>query len=119
MKRSRELFVLYMLFGWLVFLTVLSLLPAEGVALGDKWDKIAHFGAYFMTSLLFYYTFRFRFTRADIYAVLFACGYGAILELVQLIVPHRVGSVSDLIANFSGVSFFFFLYRFLRGSYDL
>jgi VanZ family protein len=119
MKRSRKLFVLYMFVGWMVFLTLMSLLPAEGVAFGDKGDKIAHFGAYFMTSLLFYYAFRFRFTRADIYAVFFAFGYGVILEFVQLLVPHRVGSVSDLAANLSGVIFFFLLYRFLRGSYDL
>ena len=103
----------------MVLLTVASLLPGGGVGLGDKWDKIAHFGAYFLTSLLFYYAFRTRLEKTDIYAVFFAFCYGALLELVQLVVPHRVASLSDLIANFSGVIFFFLLYRFLRGSYDL
>jgi VanZ family protein len=119
MKRSRKLFVLYMFVGWMVFLTLMSLLPAEGVAFGDKGDKIAHFGAYFITSLLCYYTFRSWFERADIYAVFFALGYGVILELAQLFVPGRIFSLNDLVANFSGVLFFFLLYRFLRGSYDL
>ena len=98
----------------MVFLTVFSLLPRGGVALGEKWDKVAHFIAYFFTSLLFYQTFRTRFKKTDIYAVLFAFCYGAILELVQWIVPHRVGSLKDLVANCSGVLFFFILYRLMR-----
>jgi VanZ family protein len=118
MKISRKLFIPLLFIGWMVFLTVLSLLPNGGVALGTKWDKIAHFAAYFITALLFYRAFRNRLTRADIYAVLFAFCYGAILELVQWIVPHRVGSFKDLAANFFGVLFFFVLYRLLWGRYD-
>jgi len=97
------------------FLTVTSLLPGGGVALGEKWDKIAHFGAYFITSLLFYHAFRSRLEKADIYAVFFAFGYGVILELAQLFVPGRICSLKDLVANFSGVLFFFVLYRLLWG----
>lgn len=117
-EEIKEAFLLYVFVGWMVFLTVISLLPAEGVALGDKGDKIAHFGAYFITSLLCYYTFRFRFERADIYAVFFAFGYGAILELAQFFVPNRVCSLEDLMANVSGVLFFFILYRLLWGRID-
>jgi VanZ family protein len=115
MKRSRKLFVIYIFVGWMVFVTIMSLIPEGGVALGEKGDKIAHFCAYFMTSLLFYYAFRSRFERADIYAVFFAFGYGVILELAQLLVPGRICSLKDLLANFSGVLFFFVLYRLLRG----
>jgi VanZ family protein len=115
MQRSRKLFMLYIFVGWMVFVTVMSLIPGGGVALGEKGDKIGHFGVYFITSLLFYYAFRYRFERIDIYAVLFAFGYGAILEVVQWIVPQRVGSFEDLAANFSGVLFFFILYRLLWG----
>jgi VanZ family protein len=118
MKRSRKLFIPLLFVGWMVFLTVFSLLPKGGVALGEKWDKIAHFAAYFITALLFYRSFLTRFKRADIYAVLFAFCYGAILELVQCIIPHRVGSFKDLAANFFGVLFFFVLYRILWGRYD-
>ena len=53
MKRSRKLFVIYIFVGWMVFVTIMSLIPEGGVALGEKGDKIAHFCAYFMTSLLF------------------------------------------------------------------
>jgi VanZ family protein len=115
MERSRKLFILLFFIGWMVFLTVFSLLPRVGMASGEQWDKIIHFSAYFITSLLFYLTFRTRLKKADIYAVLFAFCYGAVLELVQWIVPHRVGSVKDLAANFSGVLFFFVLCRVLWG----
>lgn len=115
MKRSRKLFVIPIFVGWMVLLTVASLLPGGGVALGGKWDKIAHFGAYFLTALLFYYAFRSRLERTDIYAVFFAFGYGVILELTQLFVPGRIFSLKDLVANFSGVAFFFVLYRLLWG----
>jgi VanZ family protein len=96
----------------MAFLTIASLLP-QGVDLGEKWDKVTHFIAYFFTALLFYGAFRTHLTKTDVYAVLFAFGYGAIIELVQCIVPHRVGSFKDLAANFFGVLFFFVLYRIL------
>jgi VanZ family protein len=117
MKISRKLFIPLLFIGWMVVLTVFSLLPQGGVALREKWDKIAHFAAYFITALLFYRAFRTRLMRADIYAVLFAFCYGALLELVQWVVPHRVGSFKDLAANFFGVLFFFVLYRVLWGRY--
>jgi len=115
MKISRKLFIPLLFVGWMILLTVLSLLPQGGVALGEKWDKIAHFVAYFITALLFYCAFRTRFKRTDIYAVFFAFCYGAILELAQLFIPNRVCSLKDLVANVSGVLFFFVLYRLLWG----
>jgi VanZ family protein len=99
----------------MVFLTIFSLLPEVGMASGEQWDKITHFSAYFITALLFYLTFRTRLKKTDIYAVLFAFCYGVILELVQWIVPHRIGSVKDLAANFSGVLFFFVFCRVVWG----
>ena len=115
MERSRKHFILLVFFGWMVFLTIFSLLPDVGIVSGEPWDKITHFSAYFITALLFYLSFRTRLKKTDIYAVLFAFCYGAILELVQVIVPHRIGSVKDLAANFSGVLFFFVLCRVLWG----
>lgn len=116
MKISRTLYILFI--GWMVLLTIGSFVPRTGVDMGERWDKAAHFIAYFMTALLFYISFRTRFKRADIYAVLFAFSYGALLELVQWIVPHRIGSLKDLAADFSGTLFFFVLYQVLWGRYD-
>jgi VanZ family protein len=112
-SRTRKFFILFV--GWMVFLTVFSLIPRVGVDVGERGDKVAHFIAYFITAFLSYLVFRTRFRSADIYAVLFAFGYGAVIELVQVFVPYRVGSFLDLVANFSGVLFFFLLYRFLLG----
>jgi VanZ family protein len=119
MKISRKLFILFFV-GWMVFVTICSLLP-NGVALAemlvpwDKLDKVGHFTAYFFTALLFFFSFRTRFKWADIYAVLFASGYGAIMEVAQLFVPGRVGCLQDVAINLSGALFFFALYRILWG----
>ncbi|MCJ7663839.1 MAG: VanZ family protein [Desulfobacterales bacterium] len=117
MKISRMLYILFV--GWVSLVTIGSFLPSASfpswVDLGGNRDKVAHFAAYFVTSLLFYLTFRTRFKRTDIYAMFFAAGYGAILELAQLLMPGRDCSFGDLAANFSGVLFFFVLYRLLWG----
>jgi hypothetical protein len=112
--------MLYILFVvWMIFLTIGSLLPSTSfptwVDLGGDRDKVAHFVAYFVTAFLFYFAFRTRFKKTDIYAMLFAAGYGALMELAQLLVPGRTCALGDLVANFSGVLFFFVLYRILWG----
>jgi VanZ family protein len=117
MKIARALYIPFVV--WVVLVTIGSLLPSTSVPswadLGGNRDKVAHFVAYFFTALFFYIAFRNRFKRTDIYAMLFAAGYGAILELAQLLVPGRTCSLGDLAANFSGVLFFFVLYRILWG----
>ena len=115
---ARTLYILFV--GWVVLVTIGSLFPATSfpswVDLGWNRDKVAHFIAYFFTALLFYLAFRTRFKRTDIYAMLFAAGYGAILELAQLFVPGRTCSFGDLVANLSGVLCLFVLYRRLWGT---
>src|SRR4030042_1201321 len=117
MKIARTLYIPFVV--WVVLVTIGSLLPSTSFPswadLGGNRDKVAHFVAYFFTALLFYFAFRTRFKRTDIYAMLFAVGYGAILELTQLFVPGRTFSFGDLVANLSGVLFFFVLYRILWG----
>jgi VanZ family protein len=117
MKISRTLYILFVV--WMVLVTIGSLLPStsfpSGLPLSGKIDKIGHFVAYFGASLLFYLAFRTRFKKIDIYAVLFATGYGALMELGQLFVPGRDCSLGDVAINFSGALFFFLLYRILWG----
>jgi len=117
MKMARTLYILFV--GWMVLVTIGSLLPPSSfpswVPLWGKIDKVGHFVAYFGASLLFYLTFRTRFKKIDIYAVLFATCYGALMELGQLIVPGRVCSLGDVAINFSGALFFFLFYRILWG----
>lgn len=99
----------------MVLLTIFSLIPLRGENLGEKGDKVFHFFAYFVTSLLFYLSFRLRLKQTDIFSGLFAFGYGAVIELIQWLLPYREGSLGDLIANFSGVLCFFLLYKVLWG----
>jgi glycopeptide antibiotics resistance protein len=117
MQISRTLFILFVL--WMVLVTIGSFLPSTSfpswIDSGGKGDKIAHFVAYFVTSLLFYLAFRRRFKTIDLYAVFFASAYGALIELAQLLVPGRACSFEDLATNLSGVLFFFVLYRILWG----
>jgi VanZ family protein len=117
MNMARTLYIIFI--GWMILVTIGSLLPATSFPswadLGGNSDKVAHFIAYFFTALLFYLAFRSRFKKTDIYAMIFAAGYGALLELVQLFVPGRDCSLGDLAANLSGVLFFFVLYRILWG----
>lgn len=115
-SRTRKLYIVFG--GWMVLLTVFSLVPRTGVDVGERWDKVIHFIAYFFTALLFSVTFRSRFKHPDVSAVLFAFGYGAVIELIQGAMPHRICSFKDLVANFSGVLFFFILYRLLWGRID-
>jgi VanZ family protein len=116
MERSRRLYILFV--GWMVFLTVVSIVPGVGADVGERGDKVTHFLAYFFTALLFSVTFRSRFKHPDVSAVLFAFGYGAVIEFVQCVMPHRICSFKDLVANFSGVLFFFIFYRLLWGRID-
>jgi VanZ family protein len=117
MKIAKTLYILFV--GWMVIVTIGSLLPSTSVPswvdLGGNRDKIAHFVAYFVSALLFYLTFRTRLKAIDIYTVLLTSGYGALMELAQLLVPGRTCSFKDLVANLSGVLFFFILYRILWG----
>jgi VanZ family protein len=114
---ARTLYILFIV--WMVLLTIGSFLPSTSfptwVDLGGNREKVAHFVAYFFTALLFYLTFRTRFRSTDIYAMLFAAGYGTLMELAQLLAPGRACSLGDVVANFSGVLFFFVLYRILWG----
>jgi VanZ family protein len=116
MKISKILYILFV--GWMVFVTICSLIPATYFPsrIPLKIDKIGHFVAYFVASLLFYLTFRTRSKKSDVYAVLFATVYEVLMELGQLFVPSRDCSVGDMAINFSGALFFFLLlYRILWG----
>jgi hypothetical protein len=121
MKIPRKLIVLFFV-GWMIFVTICSLLPSDDVVVlaerllpWDKLDKVGHFTAYFFAAFLFFFSFSTRFKWADIYAVLFASGYGAIMEIAQLFVPGRVGCIQDVAIDLSGALFFFALYRILWG----
>lgn len=85
---------------YIVALIVLSLFPLLGMEAGGNSDKIAHFIAYTVLSVLFY--FSSSNSKKRIYLLLFVIAIGVILEALQLLVPGRNFSYYDLLANIAG-----------------
>jgi VanZ family protein len=78
----------------------MSLLPPKHIELGSS-DKFSHFLAYFVLILTYGY-WRHKKYHAILGIVAFIC-YGVLLELLQGLVPGRVPSFLDCIANSLGV----------------
>jgi len=70
-------------------------------------DKILHFLAYLVLSVLWgYYTILLKTKNAIIYSFLATLIFGVILELVQEVVnPSRDYDILDLLANCIGIMF--------------
>ena len=104
-----------------LFITILSLISLKGVPkLGSTFDdKIYHFGAYAIFTLVWYH----YFSKASVkYKLLFSAGiafsYGIIVEVLQgTFTTYRTEDVSDVLANSFGVLFavvFIIIYRKLK-----
>ena len=82
--------------------------------------KLNHIGAFFLHTVLAH----LLFSRSDRYtdrafwlAPLAAFTYGLLIEFIQLFLPHRDGTVIDLVYNLLGILSFVILfrgYRFLK-----
>lgn len=85
----------------LVGITYLSLSPTVGLPAGN--DKVGHFIAY--ATLMFNLGLITLKNRTHLwYAVLFSVAYGALMEGLQGLVPGRMMSAYDMLANTLGVS---------------
>ncbi len=112
---------LILLITYAVVLLVLSLITIGNVkTLGSSFDdKINHFGAYFiLTLLLFNYYNKLESKNPLLYALITAFSYGFIVELLQnFLTTNRMFDGYDLIANFFGAIFaviFMIFYRKLK-----
>lgn len=96
--------------SYTIFLTVVSLiqlknLPEVNISFGDK---IFHFGAYAVLSVLWFYsflvTFRFKFVKALVTAAIFSIAFGIIIEVLQeSLTAYRALDIYDALANTLGV----------------
>ena len=102
-------------FGWLLFCTVLLLLPGnEFPSLGlfqkiylDKWIHIGIF-----SSLVFIFCFRYKKTVAWYWLVLLFSAFGYIIEWIQkLYIPFRSFDVGDIYADIVGCILGFVAYK--------
>ncbi len=93
-----------------VALSAVSLLPTEKLPAIPNWsdlfspDKIAHFGAYALFTLLLSFELVPRFGgRGLLYAVLLAAAFGALMELLQgAMGVGREADYVDMVANLLG-----------------
>ena len=97
---------------WMLFLLIVSLIPISAPKMPRQADKVEHFIAYGITSILIfrYLVARGRKTRIFIVSVLIASLYGAMIEVLQGITPHRQFSFGDMAANTAGAVVFCLAY---------
>lgn len=103
-QRALALVVLYF-----IALTAFSLINLGGTpSLGSSFDdKIYHFVAYMLFTLLLYnYLNAVTVKNSIFYTILFATCYGALMELLQnLLTESRISDIYDIVANFFGIIF--------------
>lgn len=91
-----------------VILLILTSLPSGMAVTVDVSDKVNHFGAYGLLSVLLFLTMNFQIKypflkkNANWITVLIASVYGILDELHQMLVPGRSAELLDWLADFSG-----------------
>ena len=85
----------------LIAITTLALIPQQEVPITTFWDKADHAVAFLVLGLLA----QAAFTGSRYMTVVapWLIGYGAAIELAQMLTPTRVGSVEDVIADIAGL----------------
>lgn len=109
-----------MVFWVLAFsVLVLSSMPGAG-AISDSIknvDKLAHFGAFFLLTILLLFAYKFSkpfFTTALVMAL-----FGFAIELLHLYVPQRVFSLYDFAADLLGIIAALIIYRMIRSKFNV
>jgi VanZ family protein len=110
-KNRTVLIYLPLIIYWIV-LFVATTIPARSVpSLGIGGDKVAHFFAYLILSVLLYLTLSFQKKssfgqrNAILLTLAVAICYGVFDELHQMLVPGRSAELLDWIADSLGASF--------------
>ncbi|WP_105253901.1 VanZ family protein [Pseudoalteromonas sp. T1lg75] len=96
---------------FLISLVVFTLLFAKevkgaAVNLFPHIDKVAHFGIFFILAFIMDKAFKIPF----IIQVILLCLYGAAIEWMQGMLPHRQASVADFVADACGAASYFVLH---------
>ncbi len=106
MKKSKKATIkIYLFYGWLAIVVVLSTYNLHTVKVSNISDKTIHFVVYFLTALTSYIYFSDFIKNKkllSIAAVLFSCAYGTIMEFMQYFVPSKSFSTDEIIANCVG-----------------
>ncbi len=81
---------------------VLTLLPFDLRAEAPGSDKFWHFIAYAVLGFFGFCAYRGRLSSLPLIALLFL--YGVLMELLQALIPNRVMSGLDMVANGGGIA---------------
>lgn len=93
---------------WIILFTLTSLPTGLAIETKDISDKVLHFGAYGLLSVLLYLNLYFQ-DKIEVlnkfpatFTVLIASIYGLLDEIHQMLVPGRSADFLDWLADFSG-----------------
>jgi VanZ family protein len=95
------LLTLYLVGTVVLFLAPVGEPPGLAKQIPVDPDKAAHFGIMALLAVLIWWNLAGAKWRGTI-AVLVACGYAVVIELLQSVLPHRSGDVYDLLAGALG-----------------
>ncbi len=105
---------------WII-LFILTSLPSSMAITTDVSDKVNHFGAYGLLSVLLYLNLYFQ-DKIEVlnkfpatFTVLIASIYGMVDEIHQMFVPGRSAEFLDWLADFSGSLVAVLIARYLIG----
>ncbi len=105
-------------FAWIVIVAVLSLLPGDDLPqttfIIPHFDKIVHFGMYFISCLFLIPPFeKIRIGKGYLAAFLSSLFLGALFEVLQsTIARNRSGNYDDFLADLTGTALAILFYRF-------
>ena len=107
-KKKKAYILLIFSIVWAIIIFVLCALPSSdlpGVQV-PYFDKIAHFGIFFVQSVLLSLLFNFQtrksYFQIIILSTLMAFVYGGLIEILQSNIFNRSGDIYDLIADILG-----------------
>jgi len=104
---------------WVLAFTVLVLssMPGAGVISHSikNVDKLAHFGAFFLLSLLL--LFAYKFSKPFFTTILVMALFGFAIEVLNLYVPRRVFSMYDFAADLLGIIVALIIYQMIHSKF--
>ena len=77
-------------------------------------QNLLHIPAYGLLALLWIFTLRghgLSTQRSILLAILLSAAYGTIIEIWQILIPGRFGSVTDFLLNLTGILLFTWGYK--------
>lgn len=93
---------------WIILFILTSLPTGLAIETRDVSDKVLHFGAYGLLSVLLYLNLYFQnksnllSSYAGLFTILIASFYGVLDEIHQMLVPGRSAEFLDWFADFTG-----------------